>query len=293
MFDNELKNKIITIDNLFVKEGPISSLCHYLEDGKFTDITADIIFRIILSMQENHVVGTEFALYKVLELLSSYELSSLIQKLTPTDFKDHTRIWIRDLYKYLNSQAIELFQKDSQLVSAITDFVYASFVYHDEEYAKEFKSFFEKTNQVFASFQLCFLADLKSKKIKRREFFTLPAMIADQQCLDWVIDYYLKNTFSDEMMWNFLISLNFVGNYDGRSYFINKINKSTQGKFEPPPNPWEVFNKEKDKLYLKTLLDKELALRFINKAFDVFGKDNIERTEIIKKQFDKEDRMKM
>jgi hypothetical protein len=290
MFDVETKDILTCNENLFDKEAPLSSLCHYLIDGKFTDITAELVYKLILSFEDHRVIGAEYVLYNVVKLISHNEIILLIQKLTPTDFNGRPRIWLSDLFKIINSYAIETYHKDSKIEKVITEYVYASFVYHDQEYAKAFKSFFEKTNLVFTSFKINFIRDLKSEKSNRREFFTLPSLIANTECLDWVVKFYMDNPFSDNMMWNFLISLNIVGNYDGRSYFMQKIKGLTEGRFEPKPSPWDIFNKDKDELYLKSLLDQELALSFIEKGFKVFGKDEVTREEVIKKQFDQEDR---
>jgi len=174
----------------------------------------------------------------------------------------------------------------------ITDFIYSSVVYHDESYAKEFKSFYEKTNIVFSTFKNCFLKDIKNGKSKRREYFTVPALIADKQCLDWAIDYYLENQLADDLMWNFLNALNQIENHEGYSYVRGKIKEPTEGKFEPQPSPYELFNKKKEELFLKVILDNISTLKYIELGLNTFKNDIITRSQVSDKLFNKEERFK-
>jgi hypothetical protein len=290
MFNIELKNRLIQIDSLFIQDSPFSSLCRFLSTGSFSDISADLVYKIIQAMEKNRVIGSEYGLFKLIKFMTVNELISLIKKLTPNDFQNSSRIWIKDLFKQINIHAIKLYTPDSEIEKTISEFIYSSVVYHDESYAKEFKSFYEKTNIVFQTFKSYFLSDLKSEKSKRREYFTVPALLANENCLDWVVRYYLSNNFSNDMMWNFLIALSHIGNHDGRNYFMKRVKEPTNGRFEPKPNPYEEFNKKKEDLFLKAILNKKSTLKYLKLGFNLFDNEIIDRSEINNKLFDKEDR---
>lgn len=245
MFDSEIKERLINNENLFKPEAPLSSLCHYLADGGFKEIKAELVDKLIESCQQQRVIGSEYSLYEVIKLLSHNELTRLIYLQIPTDSKNRERIWVTDLYKLINQQAIETYHPDSKIDNAITEFVYASMYYHDQEYGKQFKSFYEKTNLVEKSFKNCFLNDLKKDKAVRRELFVLPALIANKDCLDWVIDLYSENKITDENAWGFLIALSMVSNHENRKYIDDKLNFLSNNKFKPDPPLWDIFNKKR------------------------------------------------
>jgi hypothetical protein len=292
LFEIELKNKLTQIETLFAQDSPVISFCQYLSKGGFDDIDADLVYKIIQSMEMNRVIGSAYSLFEVIKLLSLHDLTHLIQKLTPNDFHGRPLSWNKDLFKQINTQAINLYNELSEIEKVVTDYIYSSVVYHDESYAKEFKSFYENTNIVFKTFTNCFLNDIRNGKAKRREYFAVPALIADKQCLDWAIDYYLKNQFSDEMMWNFLIALTHIGNHEGHSYVLGKIKEPTQGRFEPQPNRYELFNKKKEELFLKVILDNKSTLKYIELGLNIFKNDIITRSEVSEKLFNKEERFK-
>lgn len=292
LFEIELKNTLAQIETLFIKDSPLSSFCEYLSKGGFDEIDADLVYKIIQAMERNRVIGSAYSLFEVIKLLPLHELTHLIRKLTPNDFHGRPLSWNKDLFKQINTQAINQYDELSEIENVITDFIYSSVVYHDESYAIEFKSFYEKTNIVLSTFKNCFFKDIKNGKSKRREYFTVPALIADKECLDWAIDYYLKNQFPDEMMWNFLIALTHIGNREGHLYVLGKIKEPTKGRFEPQPNPYELFNKKKEELFLKVILDIGSTLQYIELGLNTFKKDKIIRSEVSEKLFNKEERFK-
>ena len=292
IFDEQTKSALIDCPNLFEKDAPLSSLCRYLADGNFRDINAKLVLKFIDAFKEERVFGSEYALLEVLKLLSHEQLTELILLETPDDNKNRDRIWINDLYKLINAQAIETYHSDSKIDQAIIQFVYASIIYHDESYARQFKSFFEKTDLVEKSFKSCFLEDLKKTSDHRRELFVLPALIANHECLDWVIDLYSKGKINNDNVLRFLWALGDVGNQEGREYIEGPLNHMSNDYFKPAPNLWEIFNREKEELWFRVLLNQKLALEYIQKAFNTIKKSQITRREVIEIQVNREVKFK-
>jgi hypothetical protein len=292
IFDAQTKNELVNSSDLFNKDAPLSTLCSYLAEGNFKDISAELVHKFIEAFKEQRVFDSEYSLLEVLKLLSHEQLTELILLEVPDNNKNRDRTWINDLYKLINTQAIETYHPNSKIDQAIIQFVYASVIYHDENYANQFKSFFEETGLVEKSFKSCFLDDLEKTSNRRREFFVLPALIANKECLDWVIDLYSKEKISNDNVWHFMWALTTVGNQEGRVYIEGPMNQISNNYFKPGPNLWEIFNKEKKDLWYKALLDQKLALKLIQKAFDTFEKEQLTKHEVIEKQFDHEDRYK-
>ena len=278
LFDSNTKLELIQNENLFSEE-LVSSLCSYLREGEFLDISAELTFKLLNSLEHSRVGFAEYQFYEIVEFLSNVEIIKLIYKLIPSEVDDKQRYWIRDLFKIINKKAIECYRMNPEIAQAITDFIYASFDFHDGEPPKHFKSFFEETNVVQKYFRENFLNDLM-KPLPKYYRFSLPALIADNQCLDWVVDQYSTNPFDDNIMWDFLVSLDHVGNHEGRQYFAQKIRTLTNDRFEPKRSPYDIFNKEKDELWFKILLDQKLAIQYINKGFDALGKDDISKADL-------------
>lgn len=266
IFDEQTKNELVNSSNLINKDAPLSTLCGYLADGDFKDITAELVHKFIEAFKDQRVIGSEYALFEVIKLLSHEQLTNLILLEVPDNNKNRDRTWIYDLYKLINTQAIETYHPGSKIDLAIIQFVYASVIYHDENYARQFKSFFEKTGLVEKSFKSCFLEDLEKTSNRRREFFVLPALIANKECLDWVIDLYAKEKISNDNAWHFMWALTTVGNQEGREYIEGPFNQISNNHFKPTPNRWEIFNKEKEDLWYRALLDQKLALKYIKNA---------------------------
>jgi hypothetical protein len=292
IFDEQTKNELINTTNLFTQDLPLDSLCSYLADGNFKDINAELVNRFISAFQEQHVFGSEYALLEVIQLLSHEQLTELILLEIPDDYGNRDIIWINDLYKLINQQAIETFHPNSKIDQAIIQFVYASAYYHDESYGNQFKSFFEKTGLVEKSFKSCFLEDLEKTSNRRSELFVLPALIANKMCLDWVIDLYSKEKISNDNVWHFMWALTTVGNQKGREYIEEPMNQISNNYFKSDPNLQVIFNREKEDLWYRAMLDQELSLKYIHKALDIFEEQELKRHEVVKMQLHHEDRYK-
>ncbi len=290
IFDSQTRDELLNNPNLFNNDAPLGALCHYLADANFVDIKAELVHKFIETFQEQRVMGSEYALLEVIKLLSHVELTKLILLEVPESNQSRHRIWFNDLYKFLNERAIGSYYIGSKIDHAIIELVYASFNYHDEELGYHFKSFFEKTGLVEISFKSCFLNDLEKEKKHRRELFIVPALIADQQCLDWVISQYSDGKVSDDDVWNFLSALAIIRNQEGRNYFERQINEVSNNHFQYDTPVWESFEKSKDELWLKVLLDQELALKYITRALEVIGKEHFTKHEVIKIQHSREER---
>lgn len=290
VFDEQTKNTLILNPNLFCKDAPLSTLCRYLANTKSNEFSAALVHKLIEAFEEKGGFGSEYSLMEVIKLLSHEELTALIIFEIPEDNKNRERTWMKDLYSLINKQAIQTYYPGSVISQAIIEFIYASYFHHDKEYGGQFKTFFEETGLIEESFKFCFLEDLKKTSHRRTEYFIVPALIANQVCLDWVVDLYLKKEIEDDKVWYFLSILTMVSNSDSRDYFEKKINNISNGRFKYEPPKWESFNKAKEELWSKSLLSQELALRLVDKTLQRFNQDCFTRKEVIDLQFDREER---
>ncbi|WP_244957742.1 NACHT domain-containing protein [Prolixibacter bellariivorans] len=281
LFSKEVKDQLIATENLYDKDGPLSSLCHYLADGKFDDITGEQVHKLVEAFSEQRFVGSEYSLFDVVRLLSKEELINLIVAETPANNKNRERTWKRDLYEVLGIQAIELYDSDSCVTKAIIDFVYTSYRFHEKEYGKQFKIFFERTEQVESVFKSCFLRDLNNSSNRRREYFIVPALIANQECLDWVIEMYLGGKIPDKLIWYFIGVLSIVENYEKGRVFQEKLSLVAGRKFNDDTSELNSFTTRVEQLEYEILLNRKLAIACVKKAFGFIKRSRISREDLI------------
>lgn len=292
MFNKETIENVLQIENLFIDNGPLPDLCQYLVIGKYRGITSSLIIKFLNSFETQSISKDESQLYDTIQYLSEKELIKLIVELTPINNTKKRKRINNNLFKEINNQAIVLFNSNGhgEIINVVNDFIYLSYEnYHHKEYASLFKQFFIETSLVFKHFKNRFKIDINRTSRNKNRRFSLPALIADIKCLDWVIKEYKKDYLRDDVIWSFLISLTFVKNNEGRKYFEEKINPLTNFQFAPKPDSWKVFTQKKDELYLKSLSNQKLAIKVIKKGLDIFTKDEITQAELSAKVFEEEE----
>ncbi len=285
-FDKEIKDKMISNKRLFEKGAPVAAFCNYLLDGKFTDLNAKLILKMINSISKARIIGIEYGLYNLIERISSFELEILIKDLSKREHRKYNYSYVMNLFREISIQATKGYKTNPGLKSAIVNFLNASFAFHDNSFVSEFIHFFDSNNLVEETFKESFITELSNTSDQRRWGFNLPALIINQVCLEWVITKYKKNPFPDCKTQDFIYALRSTKKLEACDLFLEEIRELSAGKFDPKPNPWEIYGKRKEELWCKALLDKEYALGIINKAFLLFDSDQFSRNVFVKKYCD-------
>ncbi len=290
IFDSDIKDVLISNENLFDKEAPLSTFCYFLKDANYEDLTGEILYKLFCAFQEHRVVLSEYSFFELIQTLSLKELIIFIQKITPTDHHDRYKIWTKELHIKIVDHGTNLFNGDKNLIESICNFIYKSVEFNNKHFADVYKSFFIKHNLVLDTFIKCIQQDLKEEKSRRREYFVVPALIADDTCITWLSKFFIDNPWNDNMVHNLIFSFNWVKNFDLINLFLDNIRGVTSGKFDPKPYLWKDYHNRKEKLWNQTILDRNLALSLIYHTFNFLGSDEIDREALSRKEIELEDR---
>ena len=128
--------------------------------------------------------------------------------------------------------------------------------------------FFQETGTVFNFFK-----EIYEEGIEKN--YRLLASMADEQCVDFLINQYLQAKLKDNNIWAFINFLSFK-NKEKFDNLLNTINDKTNNKFlPPPPRDYEKEKKERMKRKIEIIFDKSEFLKEVEKIFDGEGKEEI------------------
>jgi len=286
LVENLLSNDII------LKNGHTRiSFQEYLINGNIRYVTANFIFRSIIAKEkENVIFGDIYYLRGVVILLAPLQIMNLLELFTPqkeNESKQFVKSDFIELFEVISKQAAVYYRQEPLLLNIVLEFIKASIFYYKRDYVKPFRSFFKDNGIALQEFIKAFNEE-KQKPDNRRIKFFISGFLADEQCLSWVIRQYRDKVITDENVLDFLWSLNWSDNIEMNKLFYVLINIETNNLFIPKPNQWDEAHKESDRLWHMAILDKNLFIEYIDKAFDYLGKDQISNEEYWT-EYDKEE----
>lgn len=275
-------NEIINNDTLINEGITRSTLLHYLKEVQSPLLTADLILRC-LKIRQNDTVHTSdmYSIKEAISALSELEIITLLDKLTLRNENDQSRKQKRDfinVVKAIEERASVLYPTYNEILSAVNQFVMATleFVYRAEP-AWAMKPFYEKHSLVFPLFKDAFPSEKQQTDANPIYYrFKFSGFLADYECLDWVLNEYQKGNIPDEDIIKFRNSMNRYSNGVGYQSLTKKMNEITDGLFFPdrPDIYTETYTKTEE-LYAQAILDRNLFISHIEKAFAFYSKEEI------------------
>lgn len=162
---------------------------------------------------------------------------------------------------FLATNAAKAYEKDQKLFDLAIDLSLVLLKHHLKDEAKQFITFFEKTNTRFEAFKKV----LNSKRHYKEEML---AGLADDQCLIHIINQYENKIINEEEVWRFLHTLRWQ-NKDLFQNFYGLINEKFDNKFNLRPEPdWDKIRRERAQKDFNLLFDKNNFINEINNIFD-------------------------
>lgn len=150
--------------------------------------------------------------------------------------------------------------------------------FHNEE-AKQFITFFEKTDTKYLAFQKILSLETYYKE-------ELLSNLVTPQCVDYVLKKYEINEFPEEGVWRLLHILR-NGNKAIFDLFYETFNKKYDDKFKLPPLPdWEKIKKEERQKEFDLLFDKNRIIDEIKLIFEMEKKQTFNNDELSKLKTD-------
>jgi hypothetical protein len=291
-WSNEEVLRETILGNVLIKDGSTrSNLIYYHLAVHSQFMTAEFILRC-LKIRQNDTVHTFdiFSIKEAISSLSELEIINLLEELTLRDENDQSRKQKGDfisVVKSIEERASNLYPAYKEILSAVNKFVLATLEHiFRAEPAWAVRPFYEKYNLVFPLFKESFLNEKQQTEAKPFYYrFKLSGFLANFECLDWVLNEYRKGNLADDDIRKFRISMDHYNNGDGYQFLTKKMNEITDGTFFPFLPDYSEAYKKVEELFANAILDKNLFLSYIEKAFTFYSKDEISWKEF----YDRED----
>jgi len=282
------------IDELFVEkaiqnevliaDGSIrSSFLWYLVSINYQSIPAELVLRC-MKVRENDSVMTSdiFTIKEVVAVLAGQELILLLENLTLRSENDEKRRIKSDfieLTKSIEERASMLYSDYPEILECVKQFAIASIKYYKYESAQAIKPFFTKCGILLSEFIKAFENEKKESSINEMAQYSYAGYLADAECIEWIIKEYDANNIQDIDIKDLKFSMQISRNTENWRILNEKINEKTNGKFLPLPDRYTEAHQQSDILYAEALLDKKLFVYYIERAFGLYGKDELTSDE--------------
>jgi len=178
----------------------------------------------------------------------------------------------RSMEKIVNN-AIKAYEDGNSIYDEVTKLTKIANEERVSKAISKIQLFFQKTGTAFNLFK-----EVYEEGIEKN--YRLLASIADEQCVDFLINQYLQAKLTDTNIRTFINFLSFK-NRDNFDNLLNTINEKTNNKFlPPPPKDYEKEKKKRMKREIEIIFDKNEFLKETEKIFDGEGKEEISFEDI-------------
>jgi len=177
----------------------------------------------------------------------------------------------RSMEKIVNN-TIKAYEDDNSIYNEVTKLTKIASKERVDKAISKIQLFFQKTGTTFIFFKKIYEEGIEKN-------YRLLASIADEQCVDFLIDQY-QAKLTDTNIRTFINFLSFK-NREKFNNLLNIINEKTNNKFlPPPPRDYEKEKKEKIKRKIEIIFNKSEFLKEVEKIFDGEGKEEISFEDI-------------
>ena len=257
----------------------LSGLYYLIKESAHTDQYVDILLtgihktRSRSSSKEFPLVDISWDLMRGIEKIQSIEgVKKTIRHfiLNPEDLREFD---IERLTEKIVNNAINVYKVDNSIYNEVTKLTKITSKERIDKAISKIQLFFQKTGTTFNLFK-----EVYEEGIEKN--YRLLASIADEQCVDFLINQYLQAKLTDTNIRTFINFLSFK-NREKYDNLLNTINEKTNNKFlPPPPRDYENDKKERMKRKIEIIFDKNEFLKEVEKIFDGEGKEEISFEDI-------------
>jgi len=262
-----------------------SGLYYFLHTSEFLDEYVDIFLEGIIyarfhvssaNIQRSRLGNERFELIEGLKKVKSPE--AIIKVVSY--FIDHEND-LHDLFtgkhdvSFLAENASKAYLKEPSILDLAVNFSLSMLDNHLNKEAGQFMRFFKNTDTRFLAFQKTL-----SEKSQYKE--DLLAALADDRCLEYIIEQYEIKNIPEDDIWRFIQTLRWK-NKDLFVKFYENINEKFDNKFIlPPDRDYEKERKERAQQDFELLFKKEKVIEEIKRIFEVENKQSFTQKEIFK-----------
>jgi len=173
----------------------------------------------------------------------------------------------RSMEKIVNN-AIKAYEEDNSIYNEVTKLTKIASKERMDKAISKIQLFFQRTGTTFDFFKEVYEEGTEKN-------YRLLASIADEQCVDFLINQYLQEKLTDINIRTFINFLSFK-NRESFDNLLNIINKKTNNNFlPPPPRDYEKEEKEKIKRKIEIIFNKSEFLKEVENIFNGEGIEEI------------------
>ncbi len=260
-------------------------LYYFLHTSEFLDEYIDIFLEGIIytrfqvssaNIQRSRLGNERFELIEGLKKVNSPE--AIIKVVSY--FIDHAND-LHDLFavkhdvSFLAENTSKAYLKDPSILDLAVNFSLSMLDNYLNKEAGQFIRFFEYTDTRFLAFQKTLIEKSHNKE-------DLLAALADDQCLEYIIEQYEIENFPEDDIWRFIQTLRWK-NKDLFVKFYENINEKFDNKFIlPPDRDFEKEGKERNQRDFDLLFNKQGVIDEIKRIFDFEDKQAFTTKELSK-----------
>ena len=257
----------------------LSGFYYLIKESAHTDQYVDILLtgihktRSRSSSKKFPLVDISWDLMRGIEKIQSVEGTKKTIRHFIDNPEDLREFNIERLMEKIVNNIIKAYEDDNSIYNEVTKLTKIASKERIDKAISKIQLFFQKTGTAFNFFK-----EVYEEGIEKN--YRLLATIADEQCVDFLINKYLQSKLSDTNIRTFINFLTFKNraNFDN---LLNAINKKTNNKFLlPPPRDYEKERRKKLKREIEIIFDKDEFLKEVEKIFDGEGIEEISFEDI-------------
>jgi len=228
--------------------------------------------------KETRILDEEFELRNCLTKAKSFDAIKKIVKYFIEQPVQLENTIFENIIKDIARNAANIYSKHQDVFVFLVDLLISFVKKYMDKQAKEIIYFFDKTNTRFQAFKKVYY----EKLILKRDLTLLAlAILANEECIKFIIDEYLHGKIKDESIKMFQNALNWK-HFKLFEIFNKEINDKTDDKFLVTlPKSHEKERKERIQKDFDLLFDGNLFLEEIKKVFDKENKISFSREELL------------
>jgi len=257
----------------------LSGLYYLIKESAYTDQYVDILLagisKIIsrFNSSKSRLADESWNLMRAIEKIKSVEGVKKIIRYFIDNPRDLREFDIERSMGKIVSNIIKAYEHDSSIYNDMKELMKVASKEHIDKAISEIQVFFQKTGTALKLFNEVYEEGIENN-------YALLAAIADEQCVDFLINQYSQAKLTEPNIWTFINHLAFK-NREKFDNLLKIINEKTNNKFlPPPPRDYEKEKKERLKREIEIIFDKNEFLREVEKIFYGEGKEEISFVDI-------------
>lgn len=273
----------------------LSGLYYLIKESEYTDKYIDILLAGIYRYSLSSVGSVNLNLMQGIEKIQSIEGIMKIIKCfidNPRCFQDTSIAIERPMKKIINNMITaynlnnsiyddvkELARTANKKYMKEEDFIYDEDLYIYKEYMEKgisrIRMFFQETGNTFNFFKEIY------NEQETKGNYSLLASIANEQCVNFLINEYLEGKLTDNNIWSFINYLSLIDRKDF-DFLLKIINEKTDNSFPSPLRDYKKDHKERMEREIEIIFDRGEFLKEVENIFHGEGKEELDFGDIKK-----------